>query len=127
MVKSGPPDEPMCETSEKGERLFSRNEILPIALEIGQRILEIFGYQEISKITFRLRSGSRDVNAIVNGEVLPSVELLLGIQKITGASIDWILTGKGDKFPPLNDSVRRSLPLRKARKAHRRTVSAKIH
>ena len=98
MKKCGPTDEPLCETSEKGEHLFSRNELLPAALDIGRRILEIFGYQEISKIIFRLKSNSREINEVINGEALPSAELLLGIQKTTGASIDWILTGKGSKF-----------------------------
>lgn len=98
MKKCGPSDEPMCETSERSERLFSQNEMLPAALDIGRRILEIFGYQEISKIIFRLKSNSREINEVINGDALPSVELLLGIQKMTGASIDWILTGKGNKF-----------------------------
>jgi hypothetical protein len=98
MKKCGPSDEPMCETSEEGERLFSKNEMLPAALDIGRRILELFGYQEISKIIFRLKSNSREINEVINGDALPSAELLLGIQKMTGASIDWILTGHGNKF-----------------------------
>lgn len=90
--------EPMCETSEPGERLISREDILPISLEIGRRILEVFGYQSISNIVFRLRSTKREIDNVVNGEALPSAELLLGIRKATGASIDWILTGEGSRF-----------------------------
>lgn len=89
--------EPMCETSEPGERLISREDILPISLEIGRRILEVFGYQSISNIVFRLRSTRREIDNVVNGEAMPSAELLLGIRKATGASVDWILTGEGSR------------------------------
>ena len=91
-------NEPLCETSEKGEKLFTREELVPVGLEIGRRLLEIFGYQRISTIVFRLRSTADEVNAIVNGEKMPSVELLLSVHQITGASIDWLLTGKGNKY-----------------------------
>lgn len=88
----------MCETSEEGERLFSRESLLPTALEIGGRILALFGYQKMSNIVFRLRVNSRELAAVINGEHLPSAEMLLGIRKITGASIDWVLTGEGSQF-----------------------------
>ena len=128
MKRQGPRDEPMCETSEKCERLFAKEEILPTALEIGQRILEIFGYQKISAIIFRLKSNPREINAVVNGDSLPSAELLLGIQKMTGASIDWILTGKGNKFLPASDTDEpRQRLIRRARKRLFRSISAKIH
>jgi transcriptional regulator with XRE-family HTH domain len=99
----GPADEPVCQTSEPGERLLAERDLLPVSLDIGRRILDVFGYQEISNIVFRLRSTPGEINAVVNGEMMPSVEILLGIQKLTGASIDWLLTGKGNKF--LRDSA----------------------
>ena len=91
-------NEPLCETSEKGERIFTQDELVPVGLEIGQRILELFGYQKISSIVFRLKSTSIEIDRVVRGEVMPSVELLLAVNKTTGASIDWLMTGKGDKF-----------------------------
>ncbi len=90
--------EPMCETSEPSEKLFSREEMLPISLDIGRRILEIFGYQSISSIVFRLRSTRREIDDVINGDKMPNAELLLGIRKATGASIDWILTGEGSRY-----------------------------
>jgi hypothetical protein len=90
--------EPMCETSEKGEKLIQRKEMLPIALDIGRRIMEVFGYQQISNIVFRLKSNRDEIDAVINGNKLPSTELLLGIHKVTGASIDWLLTGNGAKY-----------------------------
>lgn len=93
--------EPMCETSERGEKLIPRDEILPIALDIGRRIMEVFGYQQISNIVFRLKSNKAEINSVINGETLPSTELLLGIHNMTGASIDWLLTGNGSKYLPV--------------------------
>lgn len=92
--------EPMCETSEKGERLIQRDEVLGHGLEIGRRLLEVFGYQRISNIVFRLRSNRTEIDAVINGEALPTTELLLGINKITGVSIDWLLTGVGPRYLP---------------------------
>jgi hypothetical protein len=90
--------EPMCETSEKCERLIHQEELLPIRLEIGRRITEVFGYQRVTNIVFRLKSTSREINAVINGEILPSTELLIGINRVTGASTDWLLTGQGEKY-----------------------------
>ena len=90
--------EPMCETSERGENLIQRQEVLPITLDIGRRIMEVFGYQKISHIVFRLKATRDEIDAVLNGKSLPTTELLLGIQKVTGASIDWLLTGEGVKY-----------------------------
>lgn len=90
--------EPMCETSEPGERLIARGEMLPVKLEIGRRVLEVFGYQPVRKIVFRLRADRDEIDDVINGDELPSTELLLAIHKLTGASIDWLLTGKGEKY-----------------------------
>src|SRR4051794_3915934 len=98
MRNCGPHDEPLCETSEKGEKHFSKAELLPITLGIGRRLLEVFGYQSISNIVFRLKSTRDEIHSILDGSTMPSVELLLAIQKTTGASIDWLLTGIGQKF-----------------------------
>lgn len=93
-------NEPLCETSEPGERILSRDEVLSTTLAIGRRILEIFGYQDIANIVFRLRSRRSEIDAVVSGEAMPSVELLLAIRKVTGVSLDWLMTGEGQKFIP---------------------------
>ena len=72
--------EPMCETSEKGEKMFLAEELLPIGLEVGRRLLEIFGHQKLSYMVFRLKATAA------------------AIKKTTGVSIDWLLTGEGVKF-----------------------------
>lgn len=92
--------EPMCETSELGERLLTRADLQVTAFDIGERILSLFGYQKLSSIVFRLRISSRELTDVLEGEEMPSVEMLLGIQRMTGASIDWILTGEGGRFVP---------------------------
>jgi hypothetical protein len=98
MRKIGPHDEPLCETSEKGERHFSKVELKGVSLEIGRRVLEIFGHGSISTMVFRLRSTSDEIRGVVNGGKMPSTELLLAISKATGASVDWLLTGSGNKY-----------------------------
>ncbi|HEV7700191.1 MAG TPA: hypothetical protein VGO43_08185 [Pyrinomonadaceae bacterium] len=103
MRNSRPHDEPLCQTSEKGEKLFSKAERLAISLDIGQRILEVFGYQQISSIVFRLRSTSDEIHSVIDGERMPSIELLLAVKQITGASIDWLLSGIGPKYLPASE------------------------
>lgn len=98
--------EPLCETSEKGEKLVSKQDLVPVSAEIGRRILEIFGYQKISNIVFRLKSTKREIEQVIDNGEMPSVELLLAIHEITGASLHWILTGKGDKFPKEETAAR---------------------
>lgn len=90
--------EPMCETSEKGEKMFLAEELLPIGLEVGRRLLEIFGHQKLSYMVFRLKATAAEINSVVEGKAMPSTELLLAIKKTTGVSIDWLLTGEGVKF-----------------------------
>ena len=90
--------EPMCETSEKGERLFTREALQTSSFDIGSRIVSLFGYQKLSHIVFRLRIHSRELADVIRGDKLPSAEMLLCIQQTTGASIDWILTGTGTQF-----------------------------
>jgi hypothetical protein len=124
-----PEDRVMCETSEMNERL-SREDIVPVSVEIGRRIMEVFGYQAIPKIVFRLKSKSRQVRDVIEGNELPSIELLLAIQAVTHASIDWLLTGKGPKYMPTDASTERKsrygrVP-RRAPRPHRITPSIQL-
>ena len=91
--------EPMCETSEPGERLIAEREMPPISSEIGRRVLKVFGYQRAATIARKLRSNRSGVKAVINGKELPSTEMLLGIRRVTGVSLDWLLTGQGSKYP----------------------------
>jgi len=113
----GPNDEPMCATSEAGERLYSRDEMRSVGFDVGQRILELFGHQGVSNMVFRLKSTGCEVRAILNGEQLPSIKFLLALRDQTGVSIDWLLTGTGPKFlmarpdpAPASDQQRREAP-----------------
>src|SRR4051794_17136793 len=55
MRNCGPADEAQCETSENGERLLDDTDLLPVNLGVGQRLLELFGNQDIASLVFRLR------------------------------------------------------------------------
>ena len=98
MRKRRQEDHIMCQTSEAGERVFSGDELVSIRADISNRIIEIFGFQKLSAIGYRLKLTPRELRPVLNGEKPPSIEILLTIQKVTGASIDWLLTGKGPKF-----------------------------
>jgi len=107
----GPDDEPKCETSETGERLITKTEILRVNMAVGRRILEAFDFQPISEIVFQLKTDRGELHSVLKSERLPSVELLLAIQRVTGISVDWLLTGEGNKHishprPVLTDNVR---------------------
>lgn len=86
--------EPLCETSEKGEKLFVKAEIEQIGNETGRRIVETFHYLPDSEIALLLKTNSSVIRSFTEDGKLPPTEILLGIHKITGASIDWLLTGK---------------------------------
>ena len=91
--------EPLCMTSEKGEKIFSAGEMTQIKNNIGSRIVEAFNYQPDLEIAFLLKSNCRTVKSITEGEELPGTEMLLTIHKTTGVSIHWLLTGEGAKHP----------------------------
>lgn len=91
-------DNLMCSTSEAGEKALTEAVVHSTALEIGQRIMEVFGYQRISNMVFRLHSNSEEIRAVIHGDELPSTELLITIQKVTGVSLDWLVTGIGPKY-----------------------------
>jgi hypothetical protein len=93
--------ESLCSTSEKGEKLFSDSEVHQITIEIGRRIVEAFDYQSDAEIAFLLKTKIASVKLITEGEEFPPTEMLLCIHKITGVSIDWILTGEGTKHKNL--------------------------
>jgi len=98
MNKRWPEDEIMCETSEQSKTLFSSGEFIPLALGIGRRIREVFRFQDTSQIVFSLKANAREVPRVLEGETLPSAELLLRIRKLTNVSLDWLLTGESCKF-----------------------------
>jgi hypothetical protein len=91
--------EPLCSTSERGEKLLSDDAMRQIAADISSRIIEAFHHLPDSEITFLLKTDSATVKTLIEGEQLPSTEMLLCIHKVTGVSIDWILTGKGANCP----------------------------
>src|SRR5215213_3201087 len=93
--------ESLCLTSERGEKLFSADVLRQIAADISSRIIEAFHHLPNSEITFLLKTGSAIVKALIEGKQLPSTEMSLCIHKVTGVSIDWILTGKGAKHTNL--------------------------
>ena len=98
MKRTGFTFEPLCETDEKCEKLFSKSEMECLASNISRRILEAFHFLPEREIAFLLRTNSVHIKAFIEDGELPSTEMLLSIHKVTGVSIDWILTGQGAKY-----------------------------
>jgi transcriptional regulator with XRE-family HTH domain len=67
-------------------------------LDIGNRITEVFGQRQISEIVALLKCDRKEITSVINGRSLPTTERLLSIHEVTGASIDWLLTGEGRKY-----------------------------
>ncbi|MBS1793504.1 MAG: helix-turn-helix domain-containing protein [Acidobacteria bacterium] len=109
--------EPLCETSEKGEKLFVKTEIEQIGLEIGRRIVEAFGYLPDSEIAVLLKTNTETVRKFTEDGRLPPTEILLGIHKLTGASLDWLLTGQ-------NAPAKKIVPLRRYRHRKQQSLAA---
>jgi hypothetical protein len=86
--------EPLCATSERLEKLISDDEIRRITSAVGSRIIEAFNYRSEYEIAVLLKTSCKTVWCLTAGEELPPVEMLLCIHKLTGVSIDWLLTGE---------------------------------
>lgn len=91
--------EPLCMTSERAEKYISPIEMDHIKADIGRRIVEAFNYHPDSEIAFILKASCKAVSLFTEGEELPPTEILLEIQKATGTSLHWLLTGDGTKYP----------------------------
>jgi hypothetical protein len=91
--------EPLCMTSERAEKFITPIEMEHTKAEIGRRVVEAFNYHPDSEIAFILKTSCKAVNSLTEGEELPPTEILLEIQKATGVSLHWLLTGQGTKYP----------------------------
>ncbi|HLB24957.1 MAG TPA: helix-turn-helix transcriptional regulator, partial [Nitrospirota bacterium] len=66
--------------------------------EIGKRIRELRGGSRQKDWATRIGCDQGYISQVENGVTKPSLSFLKGIASITNASIDWVLTGRGDKF-----------------------------
>jgi hypothetical protein len=88
--------EPLCETSEPGEKLFDAKTSESIRIGIGWRFLEIFDFATMREIGFRMKTNSAHIRAIVEGRESPPAEMLVKIYE-KGISLDWLFTARGPK------------------------------
>ena len=111
-MKKRKEDEAMCVTSEPNQGVMDDHEVRSI--DIGLRVQEAFDYDSVPDIAVSLKSSTDDVGSLVEGRALPTAALLLSIRKLTGVSVDWLLTGEGPKFvagPVVNRYTNKPLPL----------------
>lgn len=65
--------------------------------EIGARIKELRGKDRQKDWATRIGCDQGYISQVENGVTKPSLSFLKGVAGITNASIDWILTGRGQK------------------------------
>ncbi len=63
--------------------------------EIGRRIRELRGKQRQKDWATKIGCDQGYISQVENGVTKPSLAFIKGVVSITGASIDWILTGRG--------------------------------
>lgn len=85
--------EPLCETSERCRLILSEDELRQIKCDVGHRVAQAFDFRPDREIAGLLKISCTKINSIIIGEELPSTEMLLLINCLTGVSIDWLLTG----------------------------------
>ena len=105
-------DEIMCSTTEPCQGLVQGSDVRSV--EIGIRLQEAFDYDSVPDIAISLRAGIDIVSSLIDGRSIPTTELLLGVRKLTGVSVDWLLTGEGPKFvagPAINRYNNKPLPV----------------
>ena len=68
--------------------------------EIGKRIRELRGKERQKDWATKIGCDQGYISQVENGVTKPSLAFLKGVASLTNASIDWVLTGKGDKFGP---------------------------
>ena len=95
-------------TSEKNETVVSPVGTPEIKIDIGRRIVEAFNYQPDAEIAYILKTKCSVVKSFTEGEEFPPTEILLLIRRATGVSIDWLLTGEGQKRPDAAVSAKRA-------------------
>jgi repressor LexA len=84
----------------------SDEEIIPMKQTLAQRIREARRGRGIDQVTLaaRLDVASRTIQRWEKGEQVPDSNYLMRLAKITGASPQWLLTGKGEMYPTRNEA-----------------------
>jgi hypothetical protein len=94
--------EPPCSTSEKDDVFLTADDLSCSRVDIGRRVAEAFDFKSDREIACTLRLRCKTIRRIINGEEFPLVEDLLCINRATGVSLMWLLTGEGTKYPVSN-------------------------
>jgi transcriptional regulator with XRE-family HTH domain len=66
--------------------------------EIGRRIRELRGNSRQKDWATKIGCDQGYISQVENGVTKPSLAFLKGVASITNASIDWVLTGNGDRY-----------------------------
>ena len=79
--------------------------------EFAARLVEACGTRETAQISRLLRISYQAAKNYIEEGRFPKAEILIVIAERTGCSIDWLLTGRGNKFIDLSREESTTLPL----------------
>jgi transcriptional regulator with XRE-family HTH domain len=77
---------------------FSGEELGVIRTGFVKRFKEAFNHRSNAEIARRCKVNEATIKLCVDGERLPTPDTLILIQRQTGISLDWLLTGKGKRL-----------------------------
>lgn len=88
---------PKLKTVKNDDERFSEEERKKLLIEFSKRFIDSFPGMNRAEIARRLKTTDTGVKLYAEGDRFPSVELLLQYSRVTGISVHWLLTGKGNK------------------------------
>ena len=75
--------------------IYDREPAHDVLKAFSGRFLEIFNDASYSEIARRLKTNHATIIPWATGKRMPTGELLLRIQNVTGVNLHWLLTGRG--------------------------------
>jgi hypothetical protein len=96
-LKHNLPEKSFERSPSNNDRL-GEDEISKIKIAIGKRLVEALDTENFSEIGRKLKITAMNAKFYVEGTRFPSPEVQLQFRRVTGISIDWLMTGEGAKY-----------------------------
>lgn len=73
-----------------------------IARDFALRLKELIAFQSVRSFARSCQLSETALRKYLNGESTPNLERLIAIANQSGVTVEWLATGKGEKYPPPN-------------------------
>ncbi|WP_160326934.1 helix-turn-helix domain-containing protein [Thiomicrospira sp. XS5] len=73
-----------------------------IARDFALRLKELIAFQSVRSFARSCQLSETALRKYLNGESTPNLERLIAIANQSGVTVEWLATGKGEKYPPQN-------------------------